>query len=331
MKILITGGAGFIGSHLVKHLVKKYQNYDIINLDSLTYAGNLSNLTNIQFLSNYRFIQGDIRNYEFITSLFDIEKFDCVIHLAAESHVDNSIEDPFIFAQTNVLGTLNLLECFKNNYNAKNKKALFFHVSTDEVYGSLEEHDPSFSEDSKIDPNSPYSASKASSDLFVKAYSSTFEIPYIISNCSNNYGENQFEEKLIPKIISKAIKGETIPIYGDGENIRDWLYVKDHVRAIDALLHSNIKNQKFNIGGGTELSNNDLVKRICNMLDSKLNRKIGISRKLIKHVKDRPGHDKRYSVNSKKLIEKVNWLPKVSIEDGLGKTIDWYISKLNNK
>ena len=331
MKILITGGAGFIGSHLVNYFVKKYASYEFVNLDALTYAGNISNLNPIKGFPNYTFIQGDIRNFEFISSLFDEEKFDCVIHLAAESHVDNSIKNPFIFAETNILGTLNLLESFKNNYNPKNKKALFFHISTDEVYGSLEVDDPSFSEDSKIDPNSPYSASKASSDLFVKAYNSTFGIPYIISNCSNNYGENQFEEKLIPLIISKTIKDESIPLYGDGKNIRDWLYVKDHVMAIDAILHSNIKNEKFNIGGNTEMSNNEIVKRICDLLDRKLNREIGTSRKLISYVKDRPGHDKRYSVNTKKLAEKINWSPKVSIEDGLEKTIDWYISQLNNK
>lgn len=331
MKILITGGAGFIGSHLVNYFVKKYSSYEFVNLDALTYAGNISNLNSIKDFPNYRFIQGDIRNFEFISSLFYKEKFDCVIHLAAESHVDNSIKNPFVFAQTNIMGTLNLLESFKNNYNPINKKALFFHISTDEVYGSLEADEPSFCEDSNIDPNSPYSVSKASSDLFVKAYNSTFEIPYIISNCSNNYGENQFEEKLIPLVISKALKNESIPLYGDGKNIRDWLYVEDHIRAIDALLHSNIKNEKFNIGGNAEMSNNDIVKMICDILDRKLNRKIGTSRKLITYVKDRPGHDKRYSVNAKKLAVKINWSPKVSIEDGLEKTIDWYISKLNNK
>ena len=323
--ILITGGAGFIGSHLVRYFVNKYNNYKIYNLDNLTYAGNLENLADIQTKENYNFIKGDISDSKFILNIFERYRFDSVIHLAAESHVDNSIEEPLKFAVTNIIGTINLLNSFlKINLNNFDDK-LFYHVSTDEVYGSLGEVGL-FTETTPYDPNSPYSASKASSDHFVRAYASTYGIPYIISNCSNNYGEFQFPEKLIPLFINNILNYIELPVYGDGNYTRDWLYVKDHVSAIDLIFHSGKKNVTYNIGGFNEYKNIDLIKILCTICDKKLGRELGSSEKLIRYVKDRPGHDKRYAIDASKLNSDLNWKPSVNFEEGLEKTIDWYLS-----
>ena len=322
-KILVTGGAGFIGSHVLRRLVNKYPNYKIYNLDTLTYAGNLENLKDIEHLENYMFLKGDINDIMFLESIFEKYKFDSVIHLAAESHVDRSISDPLTFAKTNILGTINLLNSFKNLWINNFSGKLFYHVSTDEVYGTLGETGL-FTETNSYAPNSPYSASKASSDHFVRAYGETYNMPYIISNCSNNYGANQFPEKLIPLFINNIINKNNLPVYGDGNYTRDWLYVKDHAIAIDTIFHKGKNNETYNVGGFNEWKNIDLVKLLCNLMDDKLNREIGESEKLITYVKDRPGHDLRYAIDASKIKEKLGWEPTVTFEEGLQKTIDWY-------
>lgn len=324
MKILITGGAGFIGSHVVRHFVKKYPTYQIYNLDSLTYAGNLENLVDVQVMENYHFLKGDIRDPSYLQDLFDNILFDGVIHLAAESHVDRSIIDPLTFVETNVLGTVNLLESFKKSKSGNGTWRRFYHVSTDEVYGSLGE-EGFFVETTPYDPRSPYSASKASSDHFVRAYGETYGLPYVISNCSNNYGEFHFPEKLIPLCVSNILLGKDLPIYGNGDYTRDWLYVKDHARAIDKIFHEGRNGETYNIGGFNEWKNIDLVLLLCDQMDLKLGRKLGSSRNLIKFVKDRPGHDKRYAIDATKLKDELGWQPSVSFEEGLSLTIDWFL------
>jgi dTDP-glucose 4,6-dehydratase len=321
-KILITGGAGFIGSHVVRRFVAKYSNYKICNLDALTYAGNLENLKDIEQEPNYTFVKGDISEQDFVNNLFSQNLFDGVIHLAAESHVDRSITDPLSFVKTNVLGTVNLLnaslELAKSNPNF-----LFYHISTDEVYGSLGK-DGLFTEQTAYDPNSPYSASKASSDHFVRAYGETYKLPYIISNCSNNYGPNQFPEKLIPLFINNIIQNKALPVYGDGNYTRDWLFVKDHAKAIDLIFHKGKKGETYNVGGFNEWKNIDLTKLLCRLMDKKLDREEGTSEKLITFVKDRPGHDLRYAIDASKINQELGWEPSVTFEEGLKKTIDWY-------
>ena len=327
MKILITGGAGFIGSHLVRHLVIKYPNYKIFNLDSLTYAGNLENLRDVESYPNYLFIRADIRNYELIKQIFSKYKFDSVIHLAAESHVDRSITDPISFVETNVIGTVNLLNSFKELWKKSFVNKLFYHVSTDEVYGSLGKNGL-FTEISKYDPRSPYSASKASSDHFVRAFGETYGIPYVISNCSNNYGSYQFPEKLIPLFINNIINNKPLPVYGKGDNVRDWLYVNDHAIAIDEIFHRGKCSETYNIGGFNEWKNIDLINLLCEIIDKKRSTKIGSSKDLITFIPDRPGHDKRYAIDASKIKNDLGWTPSVTFEEGLSLTIDWY---LNNK
>ena len=326
--ILITGGAGFIGSHLVKFFVKKYSNYNIINLDNLTYAGNLNNLKEISDQPNYSFEKIDICDFKNVEKMLKKYQVDAVINLAAESHVDRSIEDPFIFARNNVMGTLALLQACKNYWNADLKNKLFYHVSTDEVYGSLG-NKGLFTENTNYDPHSPYSASKASSDHFVRAFHDTYKLPIIISNCSNNYGPNQYPEKLIPLFIKNIINNKTIPIYGDGQNIRDWLYVKDHVLAIDLIFHKSKIGKTYNIGGNNEITNNQIANILIEKLDKKLKRKKGKSLNLIKHIKDRLGHDRRYAIDSSKIKKELGWIPKNTFEIGIEKTIDWYINNLH--
>lgn len=322
--ILITGGAGFIGSHVVRTFVQNYPDYKIVNLDKLTYAGNLENLLDIENKKNYEFIKGDICDEETINSLFNKYKFSSVIHLAAESHVDRSITDPLAFAKTNILGTMNLLNSFKNLWQDKWENKKFYHISTDEVYGTLGKTGL-FKETTPYDPNSPYSASKASSDHFVRAYGETFNMPYIISNCSNNYGPNQFPEKLIPLFINNIITEKKLPIYGDGKYTRDWLYVVDHAKAIDLIFHKGKINETYNIGGFNEWTNIDLIKELCKLMDQKLGRVNGSSEKLIKYVKDRPGHDLRYAIDASKINKELGWKPSLQFEEGLSKTIDWYL------
>ena len=325
MTILITGGAGFIGSHVVRLFVKKYPNYKIYNLDLLTYAGNLENLKDIQNTPNYTFIKGDINDSEFIDTLFEAFKFDTVIHLAAESHVDRSIKDPMAFVKTNVFGTVNLLNASKKIWDNNFENKLFYHISTDEVYGTLGDTGL-FTETTPYSPNSPYSASKASSDHFVRAYGETYGLPFIISNCSNNYGQNQFPEKLIPLFINNIINMKPLPVYGDGNYTRDWLYVVDHAIAIELLFSKGKKGETYNIGGFNEWKNIDLVKVLCKQMDLKLGRKEGDSEKLITYVKDRPGHDLRYAIDASKINRELGWKPSVTFEEGLSITIDWYLS-----
>lgn len=332
MKILITGGAGFIGSHVVRLFVENYPNYQIFNLDALTYAGNLENLRDVEEKSNYTFIKGDITDEIFINKLFETHKFEGIIHLAAESHVDRSINDPLSFVKTNVIGTMILLNAFKNLWKHDFKGKLFYHVSTDEVYGTLGQIGL-FTETMPYDPNSPYSASKASSDHFVRAYGETYGLPYVITNCSNNYGQNQFPEKLIPLFINNIINNKPLPVYGDGNYTRDWLYVKDHAVAIDLVFHKGKNHETYNIGGFNEWKNIDLVKLLCKQMDEKLNREKGSSEKLITYVKDRPGHDLRYAIDASKINKELGWKPSVTFEEGLNKTIDWYLDNgewLNN-
>ena len=322
--ILITGGAGFIGSHVVRLFVNKYPNYKIVNLDKLTYAGNLENLRDLESLNNYVFEKGDIVDKDYINRLFKKYKFDGVIHLAAESHVDRSITNPMDFIMTNVVGTVNLLnaakELWKDNYNNK----LFYHVSTDEVYGSLGEKGL-FLESTPYDPQSPYSSSKASSDHFVRAYGNTYNLPFVISNCSNNYGPNQFPEKLLPLFINNIRQGKKLPVYGDGNFTRDWLFVKDHAQAIDKIYHYGKEGETYNIGGFNEWKNIDLIKVLCKQMDIALNKDQGSSESLITYIKDRPGHDKRYAIDANKLKKELGWEPTLQFEEGLAKTISWYL------
>lgn len=325
MKILVTGGAGFIGSHVVRRMVTTFPNYHIFNLDALTYAGNLENLKDIESFPNYTFIKGDITDANAMDSLFIKHQFENVIHFAAESHVDRSITAPLAFVKTNVIGTVNLLNSFKSIWKDNFTGKRFYHISTDEVYGSLG-RTGLFTETTAYDPNSPYSASKASSDHFVRAYGKTYGLPYIISNCSNNYGPYQFPEKLIPLFINNIIHNKPLPVYGDGNYTRDWLYVEDHARAIDLLFHKGKNTETYNIGGFNEWKNIDLVKLLCQQMDKKLGRPSGESEKLITYVKDRPGHDLRYAIDASKINQELGWEPSVTFEEGLAKTIDWYLA-----
>ena len=322
--ILITGGAGFIGSHVVRLFVTKYPAYQIYNLDKLTYAGNLKNLKDIENNKNYTFIKGDITDASFVNAIFKKHQFDAVIHLAAESHVDRSITDPLAFVKTNVIGTMVLLNAFKELWKDNYKDKLFYHISTDEVYGSLG-NEGLFTETTAYDPNSPYSASKASSDHFVRAYGETYNMPYVISNCSNNYGPNQFPEKLIPLFINNILNGKELPVYGDGKYTRDWLYVLDHAKAIDIIFHKGKPNETYNIGGFNEWQNIDLIKLLCRLMDEKLNKPKGTSAQLIRFVTDRPGHDLRYAIDASKISKELGWKPSVTFKEGLSETIDWYL------
>lgn len=324
--IVITGGAGFIGSHVVRLFVNKYPEYQIVNLDALTYAGNLENLTDVAKSPNYTFVKADITDYETISAIFAQYKPDGVIHLAAESHVDRSITDPFAFIRTNVMGTCNLLHAAKELWKEQMEGKRFYHVSTDEVYGALENDGTFFVETTKYDPHSPYSASKASSDHFVRAYHDTYGLPVVISNCSNNYGSHHFPEKLIPLAINNIKHKRPIPIYGKGENIRDWLFVEDHARAIDVIFHSGKNGDTYNIGGNNEWTNNDLIHLLCSIMDRKLGRTDGESAKLITYVTDRAGHDLRYAIDSSKLQRELGWKPSLQFEEGLEKTVDWYLA-----
>ena len=331
--ILITGGAGFIGSHVVRYFLRNHTELHIVNLDKLTYAGNLENLRDVEHLPNYTFEKGDIADAAFVQSLFEKYNFDGVIHLAAESHVDRSITNPMEFVETNVVGTVTLLNAavahWKDNFQGKR----FYHVSTDEVYGELQNPEDFFTEETSYDPRSPYSASKAASDHFVRAYGNTYGLPIVISNCSNNYGPNHFPEKLIPLIIHNIVHQKPLPVYGKGENVRDWLYVEDHAKAIDKVFHEGKIGETYNIGGFNEWKNIDVVKLLCKILDQKLNRSEGESEKLIQFVTDRAGHDFRYAIDSTKIMNALGWKPSLQFEEGIEKTVDWYLNNtewLNN-
>lgn len=331
-KILITGGAGFIGSHVIRRFVNIYHDYHIFNLDALTYAGNLENLKDVERKDNYTFLYGNITDEGYINSIFEKFKFDSVIHLAAESHVDRSITDPLAFAKTNILGTIVLLNAFKKLHKNNWKGKRFYHISTDEVYGTLGETGL-YEETTSYNPNSPYSASKASSDHFVRAFGETYGMPYVITNCSNNYGQNQFPEKLIPLFINNILNNELLPVYGDGNYTRDWLYVVDHAIAIDLVFHKGKNKETYNISGFNEWKNIDLVKVLCKQMDEKLGQNKGTSEKLITYVKDRPGHDLRYAIDASKINKELGWSPSVTFEQGLAITIDWYFNNevwLNN-
>lgn len=326
--ILITGGAGFIGSHVVRHFVRNHPDYHIVNLDKLTYAGNLDNLRDVAECENYTFIQEDICNFEAVLALLKKHHIDGIIHLAAESHVDRSIENPFEFAQTNVMGTLSLLQAARHYWESlperyEGKK--FYHISTDEVYGALELGDGMFSEDTPYAPHSPYSASKASSDHFVRAFHDTYGMPAVISNCSNNYGPNQYPEKLIPLFIKNICEGKPLPVYGKGENVRDWLYVEDHARAIDLIFHKGGSGETYNIGGNNEWRNIDLIKLLVHEVDSQLGNEEGYSLPLITYVTDRAGHDLRYAIDSSKLQRELGWKPQMTFEEGIRLTVEWYL------
>ena len=322
--ILITGGAGFIGSHVVKLFVKSYPEYEIYNLDKLTYAGNLKNLTEVENAANYHFIKGDIQDKDFLTELFTGKEITDVIHLAAESHVDRSITGPMEFIITNIVGTANLLEVARSNWT-DDKEHIFYHISTDEVYGSLGD-EGFFLEDTSYDPRSPYSASKASSDHLVRAYYHTYKLPVKISNCSNNYGSHQFPEKLIPLVLNNIKNSKALPVYGTGENVRDWLWVEDHARAINTIFHKGKLGETYNIGGWNEWTNIDLVRKMCQIMDEKLGREKGSNEKLITFVTDRAGHDMRYAIDATKIKDELGWVPSLEFEEGLEKTIDWYLA-----
>ena len=323
--LLITGGAGFIGSHVLRLFVNKYPDYQIINLDKLTYCGNLANLKDVEEKENYHFVRADICDYERMLEIFAEFQIDGVIHLAAESHVDRSIKDPFVFARTNVMGTLSLLQAARVSWDGDWNNKLFYHVSTDEVYGALEFDDTLFTETTAYDPHSPYSASKASSDHFVRAYYDTYGMPIVISNCSNNYGPYQFPEKLIPLFINNIRHGQPLPVYGKGLNVRDWLYVEDHARAIDLVFHQGKLRDTYNIGGFNEWSNIDLIKVIIAIVDKQLGNAPGTSEKLITYVKDRAGHDLRYAIDSTKIKNELGWEPSLQFEEGIAKTVAWYL------
>jgi len=325
MNILITGGAGFIGSHVVRQFVMNYPQYHIFNLDKLTYAGNLENLKDVDQSKNYTFIKGDICDEKLVNEIFSLHKISGVVHLAAESHVDRSIANPIEFVRTNVIGTVTLLNAAKSYWQTNNIKGRFYHVSTDEVYGSLGESGL-FTEETRYDPHSPYSASKASSDHFVRAYHDTYGLDIVISNCSNNYGSHHFPEKLIPLAFNNILNKKPVPVYGKGENVRDWLFVKDHATAIDLIFHNGKSGDTYNIGGNNEWKNIDLIHLLCKVMDQKLNRKAGESAELITFVKDRAGHDLRYAIDSSKLQNELGWKPSVTFEQGLEKTVDWYLA-----
>lgn len=323
--ILITGGAGFIGSHVIRRFVQNYPQYHIFNLDALTYAGNLENIKDIADSPNYTFVKGDICDASFLTNLFEKNQFEGVVHLAAESHVDRSITDPMAFVKTNVIGTVNLLNAAKEIWKDNFENKRFYHVSTDEVYGSLGETGL-FTENTAYDPNSPYSASKAASDHFVRAYGETYNFPYVITNCSNNYGPYHFPEKLIPLFINNIIEKKPLPVYGNGKYTRDWLFVEDHAVAIDLVFHKGKNYETYNIGGFNEWQNIDLVNLLCQQMDQKLGRKSGESAELITYVTDRPGHDLRYAIDANKINTELGWKPSVTFEQGLERTIDWYLN-----
>jgi len=323
-KILITGGAGFIGSHVVRYFSRQYPEYHIHNLDALTYAGNLENITDLKSKKNHTFLKADIRDARLVDEIFEKYQFDSVIHLAAESHVDRSLTHPNLFIETNVIGTVNLMNAAKRIWKNHFEGKLFYHISTDEVYGSADGASL-FTENTPYNPQSPYAASKAAADHLVRAYHNTYQLPIKLSNCSNNYGPNQFPEKLIPLCIHNILQGKSLPIYGDGNFVRDWLYVMDHVRAINSIFHLGKIGETYNIGGGNQWKNIDLIKLLCTILDKKLRKKQGISQQLITFVEDRPGHDRRYAIDATKLKTELNWLPSISLEEGLEKTVQWYL------